>query len=53
MKNIFNFEKLGVYEGDVLVLQGENSLKMNINQFKNIFPNLNEENFKKILMAGK
>jgi hypothetical protein len=52
LKNIMGFEKLGEYKGEVLVIYGEKSRTIDIEEYKNIFPNINEEDFKKIFLAG-
>ena len=51
-KNLLGFQKYGTYNGSTLVLSGENSLKFDIETYKEIFPNIEEKDFKKILMAG-
>jgi len=49
---IIGYENNGVYEGNIMVLQGEKSHRWDISVFKKNFPNIKVEDIKIIEKAG-
>lgn len=50
--NVIGFENNGVFEGNVMILQGEKSYKWDLSVFKNNFPKITSEDIKIVENAG-
>lgn len=50
--DIIGYENYGIYEGNILVLQGEKSHRWDIGVFKNNFPKITNEDIKIVEKAG-